>query len=85
MKYLMKNLKKWIRDTIISWTCYMLRSEVNGNLSFPKFRLATDKQSLAYSGVMICNSIPSDIRLSESVDTFKIKYRQFVLDKSCQN
>ena len=47
-----------------------LRSDSNKNFKTPKPKLNMFKNSLSYSGALIWNSIPVDIRNSSTVDSF---------------
>ena len=52
-------------DTITS-----LRSVTNKNFLIPKPKLNLFKNSLSYSGAIIWNSIPLEIKTSKSLDSF---------------
>ena len=47
-----------------------LRSDSNKNFKTPKPKLNMFKNTLSYSGALIWNSIPVDIRNSSTVDSF---------------
>ena len=55
-----------------------LRSDSNKNFKTPKPKLNMFKNSLSYSGALIWNSIPVDIRNSSTVDSFVNKYLKWM-------
>jgi hypothetical protein len=51
-----------------------LRSKFENALSIPKPNYEFLRKSLSYSGAKIWNSLPSEIRLADSISQFKTKY-----------
>ena len=62
---------------------YSLRSAEEENLLLPGANLEIFKKSLQFSGVCIWNSLPSHIKKSKSLSTFKETCQKYMLD--CQN
>ena len=60
---------------------YTLRSETNSELRLPKFKTNLFKNSLQYSGVIIWNELPINIRKSQSLAIFKRNVEIFLLMK----
>ena len=59
---------------------YNLRSVTDDNLKPPKPNLEIFKKSLQYSGSLIWNEIPHNVKKSESVKTFKEKCFSFMFN-----
>ena len=52
----------------------------NGTFHLPHRRIDLTQSCISYHGVQTWNRIPLDIRSSSSLDVFKNKYKQFLLD-----
>ena len=61
--------------TVHQTSCnHALRSEYNEELKVPKPRIEFFRKSLIYSGPVIWNVIPKNIRQSDTLQKFKITY-----------
>ena len=53
----------------------------NGSFHLPFRRTELTQSSIAYSGVQTWNKIPSEIRMSSSLNVFKEKYKDYLLER----
>ena len=68
--------------------CFVLKSEVHSyntrnpyDYKIPRARLNARFCSIFYKGPKIWNKIPIEIRNSPSLNTFKRRYKKFLLDR----
>ena len=59
-----------IRTTYANSTTFNLRSVSNRNFIIPKPNINLFKNSISYSGTIIWNSIPLEIKNAESINSF---------------
>ena len=64
---------------------YNLRSLSNAYLYVPFPHTESFKNSVQYSGTIIWNSLPSYIRESPNVDTFKRKCKHYIVNNTTLN
>ena len=69
-------------------TCFNLNCDVHNcntrnalNYHLPKIRTTCMKNSLFFKGPLIWNCIPQEIKKCKALNLFKIKYKQFLLNK----
>ncbi|KAK3094300.1 hypothetical protein FSP39_000043 [Pinctada imbricata] len=60
---------------------YQLRSITDRHLSIPRHKTEFYKRSLQYSGVILLNELPTHIRLSNSLPTFKNSLLKYLKEK----
>ena len=58
---------------------YQTRSAVSGNMFVPRCNLSLTQKSIAYSGAILWNGIPVNIKKVESLDSFKDKLKAYYL------
>ena len=58
---------------------YQTRSAVSGNMFVPRCNLSLTQKSIAYSGAILWNEIPVNIKKAESLDSFKDKLKAYYL------
>ena len=56
------------------------RSSSNGNLWVPNYKLTITRSSFSYNGAVIYNTLPQDIKLSESLRAFKKNLFKYLID-----
>ena len=59
----------------------MFEDRGNGTFHLPYRRIDLTQSSITYSGVQTWNKIPSEIRMSSSLNSFKEKYKNYLLDR----
>ena len=57
-----------------------LRSVSNQNFTIPKPKCSLNKESLSYSGPVIWNAIPTDIKKSSTTNAFTNALRAWILN-----
>ena len=57
-----------------------LRSVANHNFTIPQPKCSLYKESLSYSGPVIWNAIPTDIKKSSTINAFVNKLRDWMLN-----
>lgn len=55
------------------------RKNINNNLRLPNYRLQTSRKSLYYNGILLYNSLPSDIKSEASINSFKEKCKMYIM------
>ena len=63
-------------------TCTLLRSVSNHNFTIPQPKCSLYKESLSYSGPVIWNAIPTDIKQSSTINVLVNKLRDWMLSSS---
>ena len=58
------------------------RSTIRNDLWTPNFKLNVTRKSLSYSGAVIYNSLPEDIRNAQTISIFKRDIFRYLLDMS---
>ena len=53
----------------------------NNTFHLPHRRIDLTQSCISYHGVQVWNRLPSEIRSSPSLDTFKGRYKEYLLDK----
>ena len=77
-------MPKQINDFFIplaSQHSYQTRSMTNGNLYMPTSQLSIEQRALNYKGSKLWNEIPPEIRNAPSLNSFKIKYKNYLIKK----
>ena len=59
---------------------YALRNVVQGKLALPKPKIELYKKSFTYSGPCLWNELPTSLRNAQSVNTFKYKIKEYLLN-----
>ena len=62
-------------------TRYSLRSAEHGNLFVPRPNSNFMKRTFHYSGTILWNSLPTSLKSMQNIDTFKIKYMQYLMNQ----
>ena len=62
-------------------TNFNTRNASQGNLYLPSFKTVTGQRSFSFRAVTIWNTIPPSIRNSQSVHSFKVNLRGYLLTK----
>ena len=60
---------------------YSLRSSAKGNLFVPRPNSNFMKQTFHYSGIILWNSLPPNLKLIQDIDLFKKKYTDYLMPK----
>ena len=77
-------MPKQINDFFIplaSQHSYQTRSMTYGNLYMPTSQLSIEQRALNYKGSKLWNEIPPEIRNAPSLNSFKIKYKNYLIKK----
>ena len=72
------NLKGWFRKKNITQNNYSLRNS-NTDLALPKPNSEFLKKSFGYSGVILWNNLPQQLKLMESISFFKSDVKKHIL------
>ena len=60
---------------------YSLRSSAKGNLFVPRPNSNFMKRTFHYSGTILWNSLPPNLKLIQDIDLFKKKYTDYLMSK----
>ena len=60
---------------------YSLRSSAKGNLFVPRPNSNFRKRIFHYSGTILWNSLPPNLKLIQDIDLFKKKYTDYLMSK----
>ena len=58
---------------------YNTRSVVNDDLHIPRLNIKQGQGAISYSGVKVWNDIPPEIRNAESINTFKVNFKKYIM------
>lgn len=82
-----KKIPSYIQD-LFQYNTYLsknLRSSNSLNFIIPKPNIELFKESVSYSGTVLWNSIPADIRASETIKQFSTKCEKWLLNNQLTN
>ena len=82
-----KNIPSYIQD-LFQYNTYLsknLRSSNSLNFIIPKPNIELFKESVSYSGTILWNSIPADIRASETIKQISTKCEKWLLNNQLTN
>ena len=60
---------------------YSLRSSAKGNLFVPRPNFNFMKRTIDYSGTILWNSLPPNLKLIQNIDLFKKIYTDYLMSK----
>ena len=60
---------------------YSLRSSAKGNVFVPRPNSNFMKRTVHYSGTILWNSLPPNLKLIQDIDLFKKKYTDYLMSK----